>query len=162
MTIIDKVNRWLMALSALWAFMLAVIITIDVTGRGLFGAPLTGSLEIITNSIVVIAFLQISYAVRSKSMLRADFILHLLPSALRRGLEAIGLLCGFAVFALLCYAVLDPLRDAFVSGEYEGEGALRVPTWPIYTVIAFGAALAAVNYVLLVIDEFRSWSKSDV
>lgn len=145
----DRLNRVLMVAAAFWAFILAVAITIDVTGRGLFSAPLTGTLEIVVNSIVVIAFLQIGFAVRSRSMLRADFLLQVMPRRLRRGLDVLGLLAGAAVFGLLAYAILDPLTSALATGEYEGEGALRVPTWPIYGVIAFGAGLACLNYLVL-------------
>ncbi|MBW4709818.1 TRAP transporter small permease [Roseobacter sp. YSTF-M11] len=162
MSFIEKINRGLMSVSAIWAFLLAVIITLDVTGRGLFDAPLTGTLEIIVNSIVVIAFLQIAFAVRSKSMLRADFVVHLLPKPVQKALEVFGHLCGAAIFALLCYAVLEPMADAFTSGEYEGEGALRVPTWPIYAVIAGGAALAAINYLYMLVETLQDRGGEDV
>lgn len=157
---INYLNKSLMALSAFWAFLLAVVITVDVAGRGLLNAPMTGSLEIITNSIVVIAFLQLAYAIQSGSMLRADFVVHLLPVGLQKTLEVSGQLVGAAVFALLCYAIVDPMLGAFASGEYEGEGALRVPTWPIYATIGFGSALAAINYCILTYDSLAGGEKA--
>ncbi|AKH98906.1 TRAP-type C4-dicarboxylate transport system, small permease component [Hoeflea sp. IMCC20628] len=150
------INRVLMGLSAFWSFFLAVIITVDVVGRGLFNSPLTGSLEIIVNSIVVIAFLQLGYAVGSGSMLRADFILHLLPRRLTLFLDVTGLVIGAIIFGLLCYAVIDPTISAYRSGDYEGEGAMRVPTWPIYATIFFGSLLTTINYILLAFDRYAS------
>ncbi|MEM8636446.1 MAG: TRAP transporter small permease [Pseudomonadota bacterium] len=159
---IEKLNKTLMTVSAFWAFLLAVIITADVVGRGVFDAPLTGTLEIITNSIVVIAFLQIAFAVGTKSMLRADFVVHLLPAGLQRALAVMGHLLGAAIFALLAYAVVEPMLGALASGEYEGEGALRVPTWPIYAVICLGAGLAAVNYLRLALNDLRDNNETEV
>lgn len=162
MVAVAFINRSLMTLSAFWAFFLAVIITIDVVGRAFFGAPLTGAVEIIVNSIVVIAFLQLAYAVGSGSMLRADFIIGLFPKRGQLIIDIAGLLTGAAVFLLLAYAVVDPLAGAYVSGEYEGEGALRVPTWPIYSTILVGSLLAAVNYVVLAVTRFRREEPANV
>ena len=36
-----------------------------------------------------------------------------------------------------------------VNGEYDGEGALRVPVWPTRFMILIGAGLAMVNYLVL-------------
>ena len=34
------------------------------------------------------------------------------------------------------------------SGEYEGEGALRVPVWPARTVVVIGSLLVVASYAL--------------
>ena len=71
----DRVAKFLMILAAGWAFVLAFIILADIIGRSpLFNAPLAGVREIVANSIVMIVFLQAGYAIRSRSMLRADFL----------------------------------------------------------------------------------------
>ena len=66
-----------MVVAAMWAFLLAFYILIDVVGRA-FGFPLKGTHELVKNAIVMIAFMQTAYCVMARSMLRADFILHLL------------------------------------------------------------------------------------
>ena len=38
---------------------------------------------------------------------------------------------------------------SWTSGEYEGEGALRVPAWPTRFTILIGSALACFNYLLM-------------
>ena len=37
---------------------------------------------------------------------------------------------------------------AVASGEYEGEGALRVPAWPARITVLFGSALVVFTYVV--------------
>ena len=45
---------------------------------------------------------------------------------------------------------------SWVAGEYEGEGALRVPAWPTRFTILIGSALACFNYLLMAyLDIFR-------
>ena len=44
---------------------------------------------------------------------------------------------------------IDPAIHSWVSGEYEGEGALRVPAWPTRFIIIIGAGLAVLNYLVL-------------
>lgn len=165
MTAIDllkKLNRALMVFAAFWAFLLAVSIGIDVAGRETINQPLTGTYELITNSVAMIAFLQVAYAVQSRSMLRADFLLHLFPDALKRVLDAIGYGAGAVIFGLIVYGCYDPLVTAIARGEYEGDGALRVPVWPIYSVIILGSLLACLSYLVMFYEELTGRRPADV
>ena len=45
---------------------------------------------------------------------------------------------------------------SFVENEFEGEGALRVPSWPARWTVLVGSALAMINYgVMAYIDVFK-------
>lgn len=109
----------------------------------------------------MITFLQVAYAVQSRSMLRADFLIHLFPTGLARVLNVLGYLAGAIIFGLIVYGCIDPLMNAIERGEYEGEGegALRVPVWPAYCVIIFGSALACLSYLVLLAQEFTGNNK---
>ena len=141
------INQACMIVAAFWALMLAVNITADVIGRGAFNRPLTGTVEIITNSVVMIVFLQLPYAVHSSSMLRADFILEALPPFLRRIVRVFNPVLGACLFGLVVLGAIEPMTQAYLRHEYEGEGALRVPIWPIYGVIVFGSACCAPDFL---------------
>lgn len=151
--LLGQLNRVLMVFAACWAFFLAINITLDVLGRSVFNHPVTGTYEIIRNSIAMITFLQVAYAVQSKAMLRADFLIHLFPDWLSRILNILGYLAGAIIFGLIVYGCLDPMMNAYARGEYEGDGALRVPVWPIYSVIIFGSVLACLSYLVLLSQE---------
>ena len=140
--------------AAFWAFCLAINICLDVLGRSVFNQPLIGTHEIIKNSVAMITFLQVAYAVQSKSMLRADFLIHLFPPVLTRVLGVFGYFMGAAVFGLIVYGCYDPLLTAIERQEFEGDGALRIPVWPTYCVIILGSFLAASSYVVLMAREF--------
>ena len=141
-----------MVIAAMWAFLLAFYILADVVGR-FFGFPFRGTHEIVKNSIVMIAFMQAAYCVMSRSMLRADFLLHLIGGTPERIINSAGYILGALFFAGLFWGTKDPAIHAIVSGEFEGEGALRVPTWPARVVVLLTSALLVVNYSMLALKE---------
>lgn len=138
----------MLAFAATLAFLLSFLVVADVVGRTVFSSPVKGTPEIVSMSIVVICFLQASYAIRSGGMLRVDVLPALLPARGQEALAALGCLLGLAFFAVIVYGSLDPLAHAWGSGEYEGEGALRIPTWPARFVVLLGSGLAALDYAL--------------
>lgn len=155
-TLSDRISKFLMVLAAVWAFGLTFMILADVIGRGAFAAPINGTTELVTASIVIIVFLQAGYAIRSRSMLRADFLVVHLPPGVQRVLLAIGYLLGAAFFLMIITGGWDESIRSFTEGEYEGEGALRVPSWPARWTVMGGSALALINYLVMAyIDLFK-------
>jgi TRAP-type mannitol/chloroaromatic compound transport system permease small subunit len=63
---------------------------------------------------------------------------------------------GVLFFGLVCWGSIEPLGHAWTSNEYEGEGALRVPSWPAKLVIVVGTALASISYILLALRNFQA------
>lgn len=141
----------MMILAALWAFVLTFIILADIVSRTAFNNPLNGVREIVANSIVMIVFLQAGYAIRSRSMLSADFLLVHFPPWLQRAALGLGYLLGAAFFALIIWGGWDLAVASWVGGEFEGEGALHVPAWPTRFIILAGSALAVVNYLVVAV-----------
>ena len=151
----DWVAKALLTFAATLAFLLSFLVVADVVGRTAFSAPVKGTPEIVSMSIVIICFLQASYAIRSGGMLHVDVIPALLPARLRGALAALGCLLGVAFFAVVLYGGLEPFAHAWSSNEYEGEGALRVPTWPARLAVLLGAGLAALDYALALAVHLR-------
>jgi TRAP-type C4-dicarboxylate transport system permease small subunit len=94
-------------------------------------------------------FLQAGYAIRSRSMLRADFLVNTMPASVQKVMLLIGYLLGAAFFAIMITGGWDPAIRSFVNDEFEGEGALRVPVWPARWLVVIGGALAIINYLVL-------------
>lgn len=148
----DRLTKFLMVIGAIWAFVLCFFILADIIFRAM-NVPLSGTKEIVANSVVMIVFLQVGYAVRSGSMLRADFLVVMMPHWVQKLLLVLALLLGAGFFFLLLKAGIDPAFRSFANGEFDGEGALRVPVWPARYAILLGAGLAGFNYLLLSIIE---------
>ena len=145
----DKLSKFLMVAAAAWAFGLTFLILADIIGRGLFDSPVQGTPEIVTASIVIIVFLQAGYAIRSRSMLRAEFLVIKFPKPVQRVLLAIGYFLGAAFFLMIITGGWEVSVLSWVENEFEGEGALRVPAWPARWTVLGGSALAFINYSVM-------------
>jgi len=155
-TISDRVSKFLMVLAAVWAFALVFLVLADIIGRGVFASPIYGTVEMVSASVVIIVFLQAGYAIRSRSMLRADFLVIHLPDVVQRILLAFGYLLGAIFFLMIITGGWEESIRSFVDGEFEGEGALRVPSWPARWTVLIGSALAMINYcVMAYLDIFK-------
>lgn len=148
----DRLTKFLMIFGAVWAFALCFFILADIITRAL-NMPISGTKELVANSVVMIVFMQVGFAVRSQSMLRADFLVLMMPQIVQKLLLIMALLLGAALFLFLLKAGIKPALRSFANGEFDGEGALRVPVWPTRFAILIGAGLAGVNYVLLSLVE---------
>lgn len=126
-----RVARAIHIFSAFWTLGLALLIMCDVIGRGAFNYPIPGTKEIVQNSVVAITFLQVPLAIYSGSMLRTSIFSDALPPFGRRLLRTLCSLLGLVFFIGLIWSTWPSFVDAYRIGEYEGEGALRVPTWPV-------------------------------
>jgi TRAP-type C4-dicarboxylate transport system permease small subunit len=132
-----------------------VLIVGDIIGNNVYGTAIPGVREIVISSIVMIVYLQLGFAIRSHSMLRADTLLIVMPLMARRIVLAIGYSLGAALFIMILSGTINPAIHAWTTSEFWGEGALRVPVWPTRFMILVGCALAILNYVVAaLIDVF--------
>ncbi len=153
-----RVSRALLVFSAVLALLLGFVVCVDVAGRLFFNSPLRGTPEMVSAAVVIICFMQLPYAIRSGGMISVDVVVERLPPGAARVLRALGWLLGMLFFGFVMWGGLEPLEHAWSAGEYEGEGALRVPVWPARATVVVGTALAALNYALMAADELtRLW-----
>jgi len=151
----DQLSKVTMILAAVWALGLSVLIVADIVANNVVGRAIPGVRELVISSIVMIVYLQLGYAIRSHSMLRSDTLLLAMPITLQRILLGVGYALGAAFFFMIMRGTIDPTVYAWNTGEFWGEGALRVPVWPTRLVVLFGSALALLNYVVAaLIDVF--------
>ena len=151
-TFSDRLSKFLMVVAAAWAFGLTFLIMLNIIDRELFD----GVAEIVTASIVIIVFLQAGYAIRSRSMLRADFLVKRFSPQLQKLLLGFGYILGAVFFLMIITGGWEESVLSWVENEFEGEGALRVPAWPARWAVIGGSAIALLNYLVLAyIDVFK-------
>jgi TRAP-type C4-dicarboxylate transport system permease small subunit len=148
-TSVARLSRLLLAAAALLIFLLGFIIVTDVIGRGAFNRPLQGTPEIVAMSIVVICFLLAGYAVQSGSMIYADVFVSIFGARGRAFSQLLSAVLGLLFFGVIVWGSYEPALHAWTSGEYEGEGALRVPMWPVRLAVLVGSGLAVLAYILM-------------
>lgn len=145
----DWVTSALNAAAAFWAFVLAFVIVADVIGRS-FDYPVQGTAEIVANSIVAIVFLQFPMAIDRGYFLRATVLHQAMPRVLRGLMDVAASLLGLFLFYAIATGSWSDMLTGFRIGEFEGEGALRVPVYPVRAIIFGMSILSMIVYVLLV------------
>lgn len=143
-----RITRALLAAGAAIIFILGFIVCADVFGRALFNSPLKGTPEIVSMSIVIICFLLAGYAVQSGSMIYTDVFSGMFGARGRAFAQLLSSVLAILFFTLIVWGSIEPTLHAWTSGEYEGEGALRVPVWPARVVVLIGSVLVVTSYIL--------------
>src|SRR5574340_1212361 len=123
------------AIGTAWIGVITVLISCDILGRVLFNSPIIGVPEIVKVSVVAIVWLQMSHTLKIGGHIRSDVILDRLSSKGRAFIDLIASLLGAFVFGLLVYAGWDNMIEAWRIGEFEGELPVRVPTYPVRTIV---------------------------
>jgi TRAP-type C4-dicarboxylate transport system permease small subunit len=133
--------------------LLALTVVADVVGRQI-GVPVTGIVEMAAQTVVISAFLTIPYVMRRGGHIRATVLVSRTPPVVRKTLEALAYLIGAIIFALLAYAAWEAFTEDFVKASYEGEGALRIPTWPTRLTIFLASILMIIESLLAATKTF--------
>lgn len=149
------IARALLVLASIIALLLSFIVVFDVIGRAGFNRPLRGTAEIVASSIVVIAYMQVTYAIVSGGMMRVTMVTDMMPPRLRALVAAFTSALGILLFWIVFRGSIDGFMSAWTYGTYEGEGALRVPTWPVRLTVVVGSGLAGLAYLLLTLQHLQ-------
>ena len=143
-----RVVRLLLAAAAVIIFLLGFLVCADIFGRALFNSPVKGTPEIVSMSIVIICFLLAGYSVQSNSMISTDVFASMFGVRGHAAANLLSAILGIMFFGFIVWGSYEPMLHAVASGEYEGEGALRVPVWPARLVVLIGSFLVVVSYAL--------------
>jgi TRAP-type mannitol/chloroaromatic compound transport system permease small subunit len=153
---LGSVTGFMNGLASFWIFLLTIAIVTDVVGRSIFNHPLTGTPELVKVSLVAIVFLEITHTLREGRHVRSTIILSRVSPGAMLVLDGMANLLGMVLFTFLCYSSWPLTVTAWSCLEYEGEGALCVPTYPVRTIILVTSALMVIQYGIFLIDDVRS------
>ncbi len=153
-------NAWivraLLAGAAVIIFFLGFLVCADVFGRAIFNSPVKGTPEMVSMAIVIICFLLAGYSVQSGSMIYTDVFSSIFGVRGRAFAQLLSAIFGILFFGFIVWGSYEPMLHSWVSGEYEGEGALRVPVWPARIVVVIGAVLVVVSYLMHAVGATRA------
>lgn len=152
---VDSLAKAMMIVTAFCAFGIAFLILVEVGARNL-GIRFYGAAEYIRNLLIVIVFLQLPYTVRIRAMLAVDIFIGSLPQRLAMPIAVAGQVLGVVFFAAVALGAFHPAVEAWVEGQYEGEGVVDVPAWPAKFSIVIGCALAAFYYLVRIVETVRT------
>lgn len=107
------VDGALLAVGCAFLALMMLHVTLDVSLRYLFNAPVIGTLETVSYYYMIIAvFLPLAYIERQGEHIRVDLFVQFLPRWLQLALYLLACLLGLIFFGLLTYqSFLDALRS---------------------------------------------------
>mgnify|MGYP001016913751 CR=1 FL=1 len=126
-----------------------IIITADVVARTAFNAPFQGVSEIVANSIVILCFLEISYAIMKGSLVRTTLVYDKIPTKAQFFIDFISAVLGIVVFSLLIKGSWPSFVNAASINDAEIAGSVRIPTTPGRFSIIFGSAAMIIEFVFI-------------
>ncbi len=164
--VFDRTAEVANGLGSAWILGLMFLIVGDVLGRALSGAlfrltgvavnlSIRGTPELVKLSIVGIVFLQVAHTLRHGRHVRSTLVVNRLRPRLREALTLVAHLVGAALCALIVWSSWDNMVRGWRIGEFEGEGALRVPVAPSRTIVIAGTALLGLQFARLALGNLR-------
>ena len=91
--------------------------------------------------------------------IRTTIIVDSMPDKWKRIQNIATYILGLFVFIEIINSGWTPTIKSWILLEYEGEGALRVPTYPIRTIILLGSILTSWHLFYKLIKSFQTKSK---
>lgn len=154
-----RLFHWLLSalnmIGAIWVVLIMLLITVDVVGRAFFDSPLFGVPEIVKISIVGLVWCMMAHTLKIGAHLRSTILLNRMPARARRAIEVLSCTLGVVMFALIVYSGWDQMIEAWKIGEFEGEEPVRVPTYPVRSLVVIGAALTSIQFLIMLVEQFR-------
>ena len=154
-----RIITFMNVLATAWIFAMIMFVVLDVAGRVFFNSPLTGTPEIVKVSNPAITFLQIAYVLWMGAHVRTTILLDRISSRKVAFIDILACLMGVAVFSLNFYAGWSLTTTAWSVGEYEGEGALRVPTTPVRIIIEIGSFFMVYLFCRMIVQHLGTLIK---
>ena len=136
-----------------------ILITVDITMRFVFGAPISGVTEIVEISIIVMLYLQLAHTLKVGRITRSDaFYGRILMKWPVFG-NFLGILFHLAGVGLMIAIVIGGWGkwiQAFEGGHFVGNrGVFTFPEWPQRLVLVIGCAMLAIQFALSALDNVR-------
>lgn len=148
--LLDAVTQGLNVAGSTLILLLMGLVGVDVAGRNLAGAPVSGVPELVTLSIVAIVFLQIPAALRQGRMTQSDAFLGWLTRTrpgFGKALETLFDLIAIAVIWVIVSTTWPIFTRAWERGEFIGAlGDFTAPVWPIKLTLMLGGVVLIAQF----------------
>lgn len=144
------------ALAGVILLFLMVSVSADVAGRYVFKRPIGWVVEFAEYGLLMIAFLAMAWLVRENAHVRIDVVIQGLGEKSRSAVDGVTSLvaavtCASAGFWAAAASADNYARDVTTVGIYP------IPKFIPLSVIAFGLALSAVEFLRRAARAFQDW-----
>lgn len=141
-------------ISAIFIFILMLLISADVVGRYAFGKPLQGTFEISESLLVFVVFLGLAHTQYHKGNIRVEMVVGWLPRRLRPLLDCLAHTLGLALFALVTWETFRYFLSSWAIREASA-GIVHVPLYPARLAVPVGSFFLAFQFALDSVADLR-------
>ena len=157
--LLDRATQALNVIGSVLILALTILVGVDVAGRNLANAPVSGVPELVTLSILAIVFLQAPQALRAGRFTRSEAVIDALrtraPVAAKM-LESLFDLVAIAVIGVIVHSTWPIFVRAWERGDFIGAvGDFTAPTWPVKLTILIGGSMLILQFAARIV---RRWS----
>lgn len=146
MLFIGRVISWINGLTVVACggvvLLLVAHVTVDVTMRYLFNAPLNSTILYVSLFyMTAIAFVPLGAVEEQNAQISVEVITEMLPNAVVTVLIALGLLATLTVAGAVSLRGWEEAMAQFRRGSFAMESGVRVSTWQTYFTLPLGFGL---------------------
>ncbi len=147
--LVDRLARAQLTLAALAICAILVAISLDVTLRTIFRAPLTGTMEVVSfYCMIPVVFLPIMMLELRGQHIDTDLFYNLFPVSLKRLSIVISGMLSIGIYGMLTYFTFEQALSSTLRREVS-MGVNLMPIWPVRWVLPFAFATSALGALLL-------------
>lgn len=142
-------------LGTLCLMAMIIHVTLDVTLRYLFNAPLVGTIMFVSVFyMVAVAFVPLAQAEQNDAQISVEVVTELMPLRVQGWLSVVSLIVSGIVFAGMALRTWLEAMTKFRLGSYVIESGVMIPTWPSYFFLPVGFGLATLVVVRKLVSAF--------
>ena len=142
--------EWVNVLGVSMIFLMMILITLDVSLRFLFRAPIMGSVEIVQFMLVIAVFFGLAHTQRAGENIRMTLLVDSLPVRLQAAIDAVTGLVTTGLCVAIAYAFYYHISGRY--GRVLTTDLLEVPLWPFKALAMAGVVLLVVQLVFELIE----------
>lgn len=133
------------AVGSLLVILLILHVSLDVVMRNVFGAPIAGTIEFVSNYYMIgITFLPLALVERRDAHITVEVLTEMMSPRAVFILTVLATLLGIVVMGLLCWrSYLEAISNYRRGSVLMIAGSSQLPVWPSYFLLPLGFGCAA-------------------
>ncbi|WP_136649886.1 TRAP transporter small permease [Paracoccus aeridis] len=131
------IERIMLELAVVAALALALMITVNVIGRQVFGWTIPDVVVLVRELMIPTIMLPLAAATANRAHIAVTFVTDRMSPGWRGRMIVLGWIVGLIAVLPLLYASWRDLSAAWSSGEFY-DGLLGIPRWPMRLVFLLG------------------------
>lgn len=146
-------------IGALALFLMMGLTAVDVVGRYIFSAPITGTFELTEFLVLILIFSFIGYTQSQKSHVSVDLLVMNFPGKIRLVIDVFNHVICLILMALITWRGAVKALEMMEVGEASPN--LQIPDYPFVFFLVVGCGVMCIEYIRDLLGFFNHSKESD-